>query len=141
MPSPAPNDVLKHANVIAFKATEIVALCAHAGALAHHAQAEAKLAAGVAAGYTSPFHSLPCWPLRTCPYSIVDESVRAGKPKFRLTTDLSWPHAGTMWAGGAAVDSVNGSMDRSAPKNGNHSNIFSYDTPIVFFLMKNVSKS
>ena len=90
-------------------------LCApHAGALAHHAQAEAKLAAGVAAGYTSPFHRLPCWPLRTCPYSIVDESVRAGKPKFRLTTDLSWPHAGTMWAGGEAVDSVNGSMDRSA---------------------------
>ena len=90
-------------------------LCApHAGALAHHEQAEAKLAAGVAAGYTSEFHSLPCWPLRTCPYSIVDESVRAGKPKFRLTTDLSWPHVGTMWAGGAAVDSVNGGMDRSA---------------------------
>ena len=90
-------------------------LCApHTGALVHHVQAEGKLAASVAAGYASAPHALPCWPLRTCPYSIVDESVRAGKPKFRLTTDLSWPHAGRMWAGGAAVDSVNGGMDRAA---------------------------
>ena len=90
-------------------------LCApHAGALTHHVQAEGKLAASVAAGYATVPHALPCWPLRTCPYSVVDESVRAGKPKFRLTTDLSWPHSNTMWAGGAAVDSVNGGMDRSA---------------------------
>ena len=90
-------------------------LCApHAGALVHQEQAEGKLAASVAAGYASDPHPLPCWPLRTCPYSVVDESVRAGKPKFRLTTDLSWPHVGTMWAGGEMVDSVNGSMDRSA---------------------------
>ena len=90
-------------------------LCApHAGGLAHHAEAEAKLAASVAAGYASAPHTLPCWPIRTCPYSVVDESVRAGKPKFRLTTDLSWPHPGSMWAGGASVDSVNDGMDRSA---------------------------
>ena len=90
-------------------------LCApHAGGLAHHAVAEAKLAASVAAGYASAPHALPCWPLRTCPYSVVDESVRAGKPKFRLTTDLSWPHAGVMAAGGRPVDSVNGGMDRAA---------------------------
>ena len=90
-------------------------MCApHAGGLTHHVEAEAKLAASVAAGYASAPHALPCWPIRTCPYSIVDESVRAGKPKFRLTTDLSWPHPGAMWAGGAAVDSVNDGMDRSA---------------------------
>ena len=48
------------------------------------------------------------------PYSVVDESVRAGKPKFRLTTDLSWPPLQSMRAeGGGWVDSVNGAMDRS----------------------------
>ena len=44
---------------------------------------------------------------------MVDESVRAGKPKFRLTTDLSWPHSGMMEAGGRPVDAVNAAMDRS----------------------------
>ena len=48
------------------------------------------------------------------PYvGIVDESVRAGKPKWRLTTDLSWPHVGAMIEGGIEVDAVNQAMDRS----------------------------
>ena len=46
--------------------------------------------------------------------SVVDESVRAGKPKWRLTTDLSWPHAGAMVWEGIEVDAVNQAMDRSA---------------------------
>ena len=46
--------------------------------------------------------------------SVVDESVRAGKPKWRLMTDLSWPHSGAMIEGGAEVDAVNQAMDRSA---------------------------
>ena len=58
--------------------------------------------------------SLPCWPIRSCPMSVVDESVRAGKPKWRLTTDLSWPHAGAMMEGGVEVDAINRAMDRSA---------------------------
>jgi hypothetical protein len=61
---------------------------------------------------------LPCWPLRSCPFSIVDESVRAGKPKFRLTTDLSWPHVGALRSWLGAVDAVNTAMDRSGwPQN------------------------
>ena len=89
-------------------------LCApHAGALRMYEVAVAKLQQGVEAGYTTTPSWLPCWPLRTCPYSVVDESVRAGKPKFRLTTDLSWPHSGTMEAGGRPVDAVNAAMDRS----------------------------
>ena len=46
--------------------------------------------------------------------SVVDESVRAGKPKWRLTTDLSWPHVGSMVVDGVEVDAVNQAMDRSA---------------------------
>ena len=57
---------------------------------------------------------MPCWPIRSCPMSVVDESVRAGKPKWRLTTDLSWPHSGAMIEGGVEVDAVNQAMDRSA---------------------------
>ena len=45
--------------------------------------------------------------------SVVDESVRAGKPKWWLTTDLSWPHSGAMIEGGVEVDAVNQAMDRS----------------------------
>ena len=60
--------------------------------------------------------SLPCWPIRSCPMSVVDKSVRAGKPKWRLTTDLSWPHVGAGHDGGreVEVDAVNQAMDRSA---------------------------
>ena len=89
-------------------------LCApHVGALTELAQALAKTRANVDKGWATGGHALPCWPLRTCPFSIVDESVRAGKPKFRLTIDLSWPHPGTMTVDGVEVDSVNGAMDRS----------------------------
>ena len=45
--------------------------------------------------------------------SVVDKSVRAGKPKWPLTTDLSWPHVGAMIQGGIEVDAVNQAMDRS----------------------------
>jgi hypothetical protein len=90
-------------------------LCApHAGALRLLSVARQKLAANVTNGWSSGGHELPCWPLRSCPYSIVDESVRAGKPKFRLTTDLSWPHPGALEVGGVSVDAVNWAMDRSA---------------------------
>jgi hypothetical protein len=90
-------------------------LCApHAGGLASIGQMLAKTAASTAAGWATSGHtSLPCWPLRSCPISIVDESIRAGKPKWRLTTDLSWPHSGAMMAGGLPVDAVNAAMDRS----------------------------
>ena len=86
-------------------------LCApHVGALRELAVAVGKAEGDVTAGWASGGHrDLPCWPLRSCPYSVVDESERAGRPKFRLTIDLSWPHAGMM----AGVDSVNGAMDRS----------------------------
>jgi len=90
-------------------------LCApHAGAIAELAIAVGKAEADVANGWASGGHQeLPCWPLRTCPYSVVDESERAGKPKHRLTIDLSWPHVGMLSDGGGPVDSVNGAMDRS----------------------------
>ncbi|KAL3914900.1 MAG: hypothetical protein SGPRY_007458 [Prymnesium sp.] len=49
------------------------------------------------------------------PYSVVAESMRAGKPKFRLTTDLSWPPEGSLrWGEGGWVKSVNAAIDRSA---------------------------
>lgn len=90
-------------------------LCApHAGALRHFDVALEKLAKNVTRGWGSESLALPCWPLRTSPYSIVDESLRAGEPKFRLTTDLSWPPAGHVRDGEGDVDSVNAAMDRSA---------------------------
>jgi hypothetical protein len=53
-------------------------LCApHAGGLAAFKQLLAKTAASAEAGWASGGHkALPCWPLRSCPVSIVDESVR-----------------------------------------------------------------
>lgn len=45
--------------------------------------------------------------------AVVDESERAGKPKFWLTTDLSWPHPGRLSDAEGGVDSVNDAMDRS----------------------------
>ena len=95
-------------------------LCApHAGALRELELAAGKAESDVAAGWASGgYTTLPCWPLRTCPYSLVDESERAGRPKHRLTIDLSWPHAGKMRSGDGWVDSVNGAMDRNAwPEN------------------------
>ena len=91
-------------------------LCApHAGALRELTVAVGKAEGDVHSGWADGGHRwLPCWPLRTCPYSVVDESVRAGRAKWRLTIDLSWPHDGAMADGGGAVDSVNAGMDRSA---------------------------
>ena len=86
----------------------------HRGAIVDIEQALAKTAKNLQVGWATGGYELPCWPLRTCPYSIVDESVRAGKPKYRLTTDLSWPPVGGVWGGDAWVDSVNGAMDRAA---------------------------
>ena len=85
-------------------------LCApHVGALRLLAQAEAKLAKNVQKGWASEWTQLPCWPVRACPYSVVDESERAGAPKFRLTNDLSWPHPGMV----EGVMSLNDAMDRT----------------------------
>ena len=57
---------------------------------------------------------LPCWPIRACPYGVVDESSRAGEPKWRLTNDLSWPPPFTLPDGGGGfVKSHNEAMDRS----------------------------
>ena len=89
-------------------------LCApHGSALEQFATADAKLAASLKAGWSSESPDLPCWPLRTYPVGIVDESERAGRPKFRLTSDLSWPHSGALPDGhGWFVDSVNSAMRR-----------------------------
>jgi len=90
-------------------------LCApHRGALESFDQAAAKTAANVEKGWATGGWELPCWPVRTAPFNIVDESLRAGKPKYRLATDMSWPPPLTMWADGVCVDSVNDAMDRSA---------------------------
>lgn len=86
-------------------------LCApHVGALRHLTQAKLKVAKSVTKGWAFTYERIPCWPLRACPYSIVDESERAGEPKFRLTNDLSWPKPGMM----GELLSLNDAMDRSA---------------------------
>ena len=95
-------------------------LCApHSGALCELAQASSKLAILVSEGWAEQHAELPYWPLRCDPYSIVDESARAGKPKFRLTNDHSWPPPGRVAADGTLVSeegrhvpSLNESMDR-----------------------------
>ena len=64
-------------------------------------------------GWATVSPELPCWPIRASPYSVVDETKRAGAPKFRLTNDMSWPHFGIMPDGdGGFVESLNGSMRR-----------------------------
>ena len=102
-------------------ATRGTLLCApHAGALKLYQQAREKLLKTEQKGWGTGGWELPCWPLRASPYSIVDESERNnGVPKFRLTNDLSWPHAGMVEDGeGGFVESVNGSMERGQwPKN------------------------
>ena len=66
-------------------------------------------------GWATGGWELPCWPIRANPYSVVDESERAGEPKFRLTNDLSWPHCEAMPDGvGGSVQSINGSIDRTS---------------------------
>ena len=86
-------------------------LCApHLGALRYISVAEAKIATSVQRGWAVEWEAIPFWPIRCCPYSIVDESEKAGKPKFRLTNDLSWPKPGMI----AGVQSTNDAMDRAA---------------------------
>ena len=68
-------------------------LCApHSGALRFYAEARTRLDAGVKAGWAKEHMSLPYWPIRCDPYSVVDETARnKGIPKFRLSNDHSWP--------------------------------------------------
>ena len=95
-------------------------LCApHTGALQQLAQAASKNAALVEEGWASQYATLPFWPLRCDPYSIVDESARAGRPKFRLTNDHSWPPPGSVAGDGTCVGawgnhvpSLNEAMER-----------------------------
>ena len=68
-------------------------LCApHSGALKLYHEARERLLKTEEKGWGTGGWDLPCWPIRASPYSIVDESARAGKPKFRLTNDLSCGH-------------------------------------------------
>ena len=89
-------------------------LCApHGSALRLFDVAQGKLDANVTKGWATGGWELPCWPLRTYPYGLVDESERAGEPKHRLTSDLSWPQAGMLTdSEGKTVSSVNGAMRR-----------------------------
>ena len=80
----------------------------HLGALKYAAQASGKIAKDVSKGWSHIEASLPFWPIRSNPYSIVREE-REAKVKYRMTVDLSWPQPS---ASGVAV-SVNGSIDRS----------------------------
>ena len=91
----------------------------HAGAFKHWRVAMAKLDANEAEGWSpGAAGPLPFWPLRSAPYSVVDETARRGKPKHRLTTDLSWPHLGALDDECGPVDSVNGAMARDVwPRN------------------------
>ena len=96
-------------------------LCApHVGGIEFYGLVHSKCETAVGKGFASVGAELPFWPLRCNPYSIVDESVRAGEPKYRLTNDLSWPPPYSLDDGdGGFVDSVNGSMDRvDWPANG-----------------------
>ena len=88
-------------------------LCApHTSALAHWAVAVERVQRNVTRGWAHE-SGLPCWPLRACPYGIVDESGRAGEPKWRLTNDLSWPPPNSLPAGGGEfVTSHNAASDR-----------------------------
>ena len=70
-------------------------------------------------GWAAEHADVPFWPLRCDPYSVVDESERAGKPKFRLTNDHSWPPPCSVSldgslsnAQGQFVSSLNASMVR-----------------------------
>jgi len=91
-------------------------LCApHTGALQFFEQAEKRVQAGITAGWSSAHGELPFWPLRVDPYGLVDESARAGKPKYRLTNDHSWPPPATMPIPESIdyLKSLNDAMDRS----------------------------
>ena len=79
----------------------------HLGALKYIAQAKEKIAQDVRMGWSQVEASLPFWPIRSNPYSIVREE-REARVKYRMTVDLSWPQPSS---GGEAV-SVNDSIDR-----------------------------
>ena len=89
-------------------------LCApHMSALMNIPMASEKLDKIVQSGWGFA-GELPAWPIRACPYGLVDESERAGKPKWRLTNDLSWPPPmGCPDGVGGYVESLNASMKRS----------------------------
>ena len=89
-------------------------LCApHTSALQNITMAAEKLKKIVSSGWGF-VSELPAWPIRACPYGMVDESERAGKPKWRLTNDLSWPPPmGIPDGDGGFVESLNASMVRS----------------------------
>ena len=85
----------------------------HLSALKHWAVASERTARNVERKWAYE-GELPCWPLRACPYGVVDESQRAGEPKWRLTNDLSWPPPGSLPAeGGEFVCAHNDAMERS----------------------------
>ena len=88
-------------------------LCApHSSALREWAVARERTSRNLTKRWASE-GALPAWPIRACPYGLVDESERAGEPKWRLTNDLSWPQPGMLPAGGGEfVQSHNASMDR-----------------------------
>ena len=90
-------------------------LCApHGGALRFFTEAQKKLDKNEERGWATGGWELPCWPIRASPYSMVDETARAGAPKFRITNDMSWPHWGMMMdSEGSFIESINGSIDRS----------------------------
>ena len=133
--SPPPGDVIRAAveqAAIGFADKEIVAelldgieddatcsrgtlLCApHGGALRFFTEAQKKLDKNEERGWATGGWELPCWPIRASPYSMVDETARAGAPKFRITNDMSWPHWGMMMdSEGSFVESINFSIDRS----------------------------
>ena len=67
------------------------------------AEAESKLKALVSEGWAEESDQLPFWPLRCDPYSIVDESARAGRRKLRLTSDHSWPPPGAVAGDGSFI--------------------------------------
>ena len=81
----------------------------HGGAMQFVAQAEEKFEKEIANCWMKRFAFLPGMPIRVGPYTVVDESERAGKPKFRLVNDLSWPHPGMV----AGCTSENDASDRS----------------------------
>jgi hypothetical protein len=76
-------------------------LCApHLGALRFFSEADSRLRTNLTEGWAAVHEDVPFWPIRCDPYSVVDESERAGKPKFRLTNDHSWPPPGLVSADG-----------------------------------------
>ena len=89
-------------------------LCApHASALRSWSVAAERTSRNVAKLWACE-GELPAWPLRVSPYGLVDESERAGEPKWRLTNDLSWPPPNVLPAGGGEfLASHNAAMDRS----------------------------